>query len=147
MNNKWINYLIAMVVIIIGGFVLFNLAFLSLGIMSDFNNIELDSLVIFGGYLISLIVLFGIAKYALSANLAKDTIIATLLTLPLMVIIVSIGIRMHLQPDYLIIGVCALVFLPIIIVMQRLKLSWVYWLACGYVMALGLLIMIFDIQI
>jgi len=147
MNNKWINYMFPVVVIIIGGFVLFNLAFMSLGIFFDLNNIELDSLLLFGGYLVSAIVLFGITRYFLPKKEAKDTIIATLLTLPLMVIIVSIGIRMHLQPDYLIIGLCALVFLPIIIAIKRLKLSWVYWLACGYVIILGLLIMIFDIQI
>lgn len=146
---------IAVLAVLVGGFVLFNLAFMLYALMVNLPEIlagnpaewvasALPALM----WTLGLAVLIGVAVWNLvEKKLRWPTIWATLLTVPLMAILVSIGIALYGQSDLVIALVGGAVILPLIGVCLWKKWPWVYLLAVVYAGVLGLVIMLFDVQI
>jgi hypothetical protein len=147
--------IVAVLAILVGGFVLFNLAFMvyALGvnwpqIMTGNSAAWVASALPALGITIGMAILIGIAVWVLvEKKLRKPTLYATLLTVPLMTLLVWIGITLYGQSDLVIAMAGAAVILPILAVCLWKKLPWVYPLAVTYVGVLGILIMVFDVQI
>ncbi len=154
-SKTLLSPLIAGVAVLAGGFVLFNLAFMVYAMIVNLPEIlagnpaewvasALPALVL----TISLAVLIGIAVWFLvDKKLRKPTIMATLLTVPLMAILVWIGIALYGQSDLVIALAGAAVLIPVLGFCVWKKVPWVYLLAVAYVGVLGIVIMLFDVQI
>lgn len=156
---KTTNYLyssiVAVVAVLAGGFMLFNLAFVLYALLFSLPSLlsgqtenwvgsALPAMLVSGGLAIVLGLLVWVV---VDKKLRKPTIYATLLTVPLMAILVFLGIGMHGQPDWLIGLVGALMILPILGYCVWKKVPWVYTLAVVYVAILGVIMMVFDVQI
>lgn len=154
--NKKINlgWILSILSIMCGGFLLFNIAFVGLalivnGIGMQGGNQEFDFLSTFIIFL-SYSAVFGILMFGLKKLLSKvefKTILnATFLTLVLMASLVLIGIMFH-DNSLLIVIVGLLFMIPILIWMISKKLHYWYLFSWSFVMVLGALIYFFDIQI
>lgn len=146
MLKKTLAPIVSALTVLGGGFILFNLAFLIVALMVP-DNWKLQGLLVTAGYALAAIVLFVLLKWALDKQAFKHTLWATLLTLPLMTVLVLIGIALYGQSDLVIFAVGAVVLIPVYVILIRKKLPWVYWLAVVYITVLGLIIGMFDIQI
>ena len=147
---------ISIIMIVAGGYLLFNLAFLLFALivnttmqMSGQSDTDpppgiLARLLGYTG--IGLLTYLGL-KYFSNHSQLKHTLRATFLTLPLMALLVSIGIAFHQQADAIILGIGAVVMIPVLIYLYAKKLPWMYWLATFYVAALGVIVIIKNIQI
>ena len=147
--------LMASVAVLAGGFVLFNLAFVLYALVVSLPQILSGETiewvasalpVILGTTGLSLLI--GLAVwYLVDKRLRKDAILASLLTVPLMAILVFIGIVLYGQSDVVIAAIGALVILPLLAYCLWKKVPWVYTLAVLYVGILGVVIMVIDVQI
>lgn len=153
-TRKTLGWLLPILSIMFGGFLLFNIAFVGFallinglrmqGIDSDFNI--MNNLLIFLGYSAALgLLIFGVYKNFDKVEF-KIIMKATFLTLLLMATLVMIGILFHDNSTMIIIVSLALM-IPILIWMISKKLHIWYFFSWSFVMVLGALIYIFDIQI
>lgn len=151
----WLSSIIMIVAVLAGGFHLFNLAFVLYALLISLPRLlsgqtvnwvgsALPAMLVSGGLAI---VLGLLVWFVVDKKLRKPTILATLLTVPLMAILVFLGIGMYEQPDWLIALVGALIILPILGYCLWKKVPWVYTLAVVYVAILGVIIMVFDVQL
>jgi hypothetical protein len=85
--------------------------------------------------------------FLVEKKLRQHTINATLLTVPLMAILVFLGIGLYGQSDLVIAVAGAAVIVPILGFCIWKKVPWVYTLAVVYVGILGIVMMLFDVQI
>lgn len=154
-TNSLLSPIIAAIAVLAGGFLLFNLAFVLYALLISLPSLlsgqtenwvgsALPAMLVSGGLAI---VLGLLVWYVVEKKLRKSTILAMLLTVPLMAILVFLGIGMYGQPDWLIGLVGALFILPILGYCVWKKVPWVYTLAVVYVAILGGIIMVFDVQI
>jgi hypothetical protein len=148
------GWIVSAILIMFGGFVLFNLAFVILGVLANGFEIFADAtgevsreMLLLALFVGSVIIVAIIAKFILSKEQLKHTLFAMLLTLPLMVIIVMIGIALYGQSDFVILLAGGAVIIPVLLLMIKKKVNWTYMFATVYVACLGLLIMIFNIEI
>lgn len=146
MLKKTFTPIVSALSVLGGGFILFNLGFLLLALMVP-ENWKLQGFLVTAGYALAALAVFVLMKWALDKQAFKHTLWATLLTLPLMAVLVMIGIALYGQSDMVIYAVGAVVLIPVYVILYRRKLPWVYWLAVIYVTVLGLIIGMFDIQI
>ncbi|NMB04099.1 MAG: hypothetical protein GX978_06050 [Tissierellia bacterium] len=146
---------ISIIMIVVGGYLLFNLAFLLFALivnttmqMSGQSDTDPPGILarLLGYTGIGLLTYLGL-KYFSNHSQLKHTLRATFLTLPLMALLVSIGIAFHQQADAIILGIGAVVMIPVLIYLYAKKLPWMYWLATFYVAALGVIVIIKNIQI
>lgn len=140
-------------IIVIGGFLLFNLAFVLAALVINvtariFNMAHITQMKNpYGiGRIIYLIVIWLLSWLVLKSKL-KDIIKATFLIMPLMVSLVMIGISLYEQSHWMIFGVSTLVISSVLIYLYMKKLPWLYFFSTFYVAILGLCIMIFNLQI
>lgn len=148
--KPWQKNALSALTIVLGGFVLFNLAFLlaSFVIISSMRIMGMPqdaappflSKVLY--LILILLISFGIFKSKLN-TLVK----ATFLTMPLMVLHVLIGLTLYPQSQLLIALIGALILIAVLFYLYKRKLSWQYYFATFYVAILGLCIMLFRIQI
>lgn len=148
--KNWHKNVLSSFVIILGGFVLFNVAFLfaafvintSQGIMGMPQNAAPHLL----SKALYLILIFTISWFILKSKL-NTLIKATYLTMPLIVVLVTVGLLLYQLPKSLIAIMGALIISVVILYLYKRKLSWQYYFAAFYVEVLGLYIMIFNIEI
>ncbi len=148
--KQWQKNLLSILVIIVGGFILFNLAFIltalvvraTMLVMKVPENMPPPYI---GRYITLILIL--IMSYMVFRSHLNDTIKATFLTMPLMVILVMIGISLYGQAQWVIYGVGALVIIAVILYLYKKKVSWLYYFATFYVAALGIYIMISGMDI
>jgi hypothetical protein len=148
------GWLLSILSIMFGGFLLFNIAFVGLALVinglrmqgGDQNFDFTSTLLIFLGYSAAFgILMFGLKKL-LSKVEFKTILNATFLTLVLMASLVLIGIMFH--DNSLLIVIVSLIFMiPILIFMISKKLHYWYIFSWSFVLVLGALIYFFDIQI
>ena len=154
-TNSLLSPIIAALAVLAGGFHLFNLAFVLYALLISLPSLlngqtenwvssALPAMLVSGGLAI---VLGLLVWFVVDKKLRKPTILATLLTVPLMAILVFLGIGMYGQSDWLIALVGALIILPILGYCVRKKVPGVYTLAVVYVAILGVIVMVFDVQI
>lgn len=148
--KKSLKNLMSILVIVLGGFVLFNLAFIlaalfingAMRIVGTTNS----PLPHFFSRVLYLVVIFLISLGVFKSK-ANTLVKATYLTMPLMIILVFLGMVLYGQPILLIIAICGLIISMVLLYLYKKNLSWHYYFATLYVAILGLCIMIFNIQI
>lgn len=145
--QKNIAYII---VIVIGGFIHLNLAFLLAALVINATNrfmlmtqSEVSPVV---GRILYLILICLISWFVLRSRL-KDIIKAAFFTMPQMVILVMVGISLYQQSKWLIAGVGAVIIFAILFYLYKKKLSWLYFFSVFYVSVLALCVMIFNVPI
>jgi cation transport ATPase len=137
-------------VIVIGGFILFNLAFLlaflviksTMGILGVAENAP-PPMVSRALYL----TLVCLMSWFVFRSRLNRLLKATYLTMPLMVMLVVTGISLYGQSKWLIAGVGAAIIFTVLYYFYKKKLSWQYFFAVFYVSLVALWNMIFDVQI
>ena len=141
-RQPYLNLLRA-ALIVGGGFILFNAAFLIAAFVINTTRSVVGRS---GSILLLLLVIFLIfAGVALSR--ADDTIKATFLTMPLMTVLVLLGAQLSNQPSWMAIGISALVLAGTGVYVYLKKLTWPYYFAIIYVAVIGLCIVLFGIEI
>lgn len=148
--KAWQKNILSMVVVVVGGFILFNLAFIltalvvraTMLVMKVPENMPPPYI---GRYIT--VVLILIMSYMVFRSRLNDTIKATFLTMPLMVILVMIGLSLYGQAQWIIYAVGAVVTFAVIFYLYKKKLSWLYYFSTLYVAVLGLYIMISGMDI
>lgn len=141
-KQPYLNLLNALV-IIGGGFILFNGAFMLAALVINSTaglfGRELGSLLFLG----LILLIFG----GVAISKFNDTIKATFFTMPLMTILVMIGIWFYQRPLWVPIGVSALVLSLATGFVYFKKLGWQYYFAIVYVAVLGLYIVLMGVEI
>lgn len=148
--KTWHKNILSMLTIMIGGFILFNAAFLlaafviinSMKIMGMSENAAPP----FTGKVLYLILIFLISFGILKSKL-NTLIKATYFTMPLMVVIVMVGILFYQQTKLFVIAIGALIIGSVLLYLYKKKLPWQYYFATLYVAVLGICIVAFNIQI
>jgi len=142
--------ILSVLVIIVGGFILFNLAFLlaafvintTIRVLGMAQN-EAPPIV---GRVLYLLLIFLISWLVFRSRL-NDIIKATFLTMPLMVILVMVGISLYQQSKWMIAGMGAVIICAVLSYFYKKKLSWLYYFSTFYVVVLALCVMLFNVQI
>lgn len=148
--KPWQKNLLSIIIIIIGGFALFNFAFIltalvvraTMIVMRTPENMPPPYI---GRYITVILIL--IISYIVFKSRLNDTIKATYLTMPLMVILVMIGISLYGQSQWIIYGVGTIVIFATVFYIFKKKLPWLYYFSVLYVATLGLYIMISGMDI
>ena len=146
----WQKNILSALVIIAGGFILFNLAFIlaalvinaTISVLGMPQN-EAPHII---GRVVYLLLIFLISWFVLRSRL-NGTIKATFLTMPLMVILVLTGISLYQQSKWIITGIGALIICMVILYLHKKKLSWLYYFSAFYVSALALYILLSGMDI
>ena len=142
--------ILSILVIIAGGFVLFNVAFLLYALvinstMSVLKITQKEAPPIIGR-LLYLFIIFLISWFVFRSRL-NDLIKAVFLTMPLMVTFIIMGIILYEKSKWIIIGIGAVIVFGILSFLYKKKLSWLYYFSTFYVVFLGLYVMMFNVQI
>jgi hypothetical protein len=148
--KPWQQNVLSAIVIIVAGYILFNLAFLLAALV--INGITLLTGGSFeqapkpyatGVYLLLIAVISWLVFRSKLSHLVK----ATYMTMPLMVALVYTGILLYQQPMWVPIGVGAVIVGAVLFFIYRRKLPWLYYFATLYVAAMGLFIVLGGIEI
>ena len=137
-------------VIIIGGFALFNIAFLLAALVINATmrvlgmaQHEAPSMV---GRVLFLILIILSSWFVFRSKL-KDLIKATFLTMPLMVVLVMAGISLYQQARWMVAGIGAVFIFSVLYYLYKKKLSWLYYFSTFYVAIVALCVMLFNVEI
>ncbi|MDX9809446.1 MAG: hypothetical protein RBT04_04795 [Sphaerochaetaceae bacterium] len=148
--KNWPKQILTSGIMLAGGFVLFNAAFLLFaGIFWAMEALSESTGKLFNpstSRLLAYLCIMIISGLILSSRL-KVIVKATILELPLMVTLVMAGIYFYGKPIYLLILFCAAIIAVVVAYIMYRKLSWQYYFAVASVTVLGVCIMIFNIQI
>jgi hypothetical protein len=147
-EKKWVKPVLSMVCIILGGFVLFNVAFilaaLMMGTLARFDGTQ--GIPPAYGRIIFVILIFVISWFIFQSKL-NDLIKATYLTMPLMIVLVMIGIFSYQLSQWVVYILGGVVVAAVLYFIYLKKLSWLYYFATGFVVAVALYVMIAGIEI
>ncbi len=142
--------ILSVLVIVVGGLILFNLAFLLTALVTNavisFSGKEQFGAVHMIGRGLSVLLILLISWLVLRSHL-NDTIKATFLTMPLMVILVIIGISFYEQSKWVVAGIGALIICALIFYLYKKKLPWLYYFSTFYVAALALYVLLSGMDI
>ena len=149
-----LGIVVSILTIMLGGFVLFSLAFVLLGFLINGLEVFADStgevsreMLHLAGYVAIAIAIAVAAMFLLTKEQLKHTLLASMFALLLMVILVIIGIALYEQSDIVILLAGGVVIIPILILLYLKKANWTYIFATLYASALGILVMLFNIDI
>lgn len=141
---------LSVLVILVGGFILFNLAFLLAALVINATisvlGIAQNGAPHIVGRVLYLFLIFLISWFVFRSRL-NDIIKATFLTMPLMVILVMVGISLYQQSKWMIVGIGAVIICAVLSYLYKKKLSWLYYFSTFYVAVLALCVMLFNVQI
>lgn len=138
------NYLLPAIIIIIGGFILFNFAFILTAlviraIMLVMRTPENMPPPFFGRFVALFLIL--LISWLVFRSRINHTIKATVLTMPLMTILVLSGLFLYSMPQWTVYLAGAAIILAVLFFLYKKKLPWVYYFATLFVAALGIFIM------
>ena len=154
-NNHLFGYILPAIVIMAGGFVLFNFAFVVFALIVNLSismlGMDPQSAPpilsrLFGFFTLIVITWLGF-KINFKSETVKHTLRATWITMPLMAVLVAIGVALNQQPQWMILLTGALAVAPSLFYVWRLKLPWMYHFAIIYVTILALYIMFSGLDI
>lgn len=146
--KSWQKNVLSIIFVVVIGFVLFNIAFLLASVVIN----TVDRIV--GrqgetpqiGLYIFLVIILIISWFIFRSRL-NDLIKATYLALPLMTVLLLEGILLYTQPQWLTLLVGAAIIGAVLFYLIKKKLSWLYYFSTFYVLVLGIIIAIFNIEI
>jgi hypothetical protein len=148
--RPWQRNSLSVLVIAVGAYVLLLAAFLVYALLINgaisLFNLPDGGLVHPIGRIVLTILLY-LATWAVLRSALPVLVKATALTLPLMVTVVMAGIFLHAQPLLVNIFAGALIIGAVAVYLSVKKLSWKYWFATGYVAALALAMVVFQVEI
>ncbi|MEW6173205.1 MAG: hypothetical protein AB1510_09105 [Bacillota bacterium] len=150
-ENIVIRNIVYVAIILVGGFALFNAAFmlaaivvnginLLLRLSSDSQPPTIYSILVF-------ILLLLVASYFVFRSKLDDLIKATFLTMPLMSLLIAIGVSLYEQPKYVPISIGAVIIVALTGYFYIKKMPWMYYFAELYVAALAFFIVLTGIDI
>lgn len=149
-----LGIIVSMLTIMLGGFVLFNVSFVILALLSNGLEVFADTtgevsseMFQLGGYIALVLVIAVSAKFLVSKEQLKHTLLASMLALLLMIVLVMIGIALYEQSDIVILLAGGLVIIPLLIFLYLKKANWTYIFATVYASGLGILVMLINIEI
>lgn len=154
-NNHLLEYILPAILVMVGGFVLFNFAFIVFALIVNLSitllGVDPQSAPpilsrILGFSALIFITWVGF-KLRFKSETVKHTLRATMITMPLMAMLVAIGVMLNQQPQWMILLAGALVVVPVLYYVWRLKLPWMYHFAILYVAILALYIMFSGLDI
>ncbi len=143
-NRKNLKILSEMLGMMMGGFILFNIAFiLAFGVHTLVSITFIRQIVPWHyGY----IFIIGVLSWFVLKRNLNPFLKATYLTLPLMVGLVEIGLNFYSHPIW--VAVISLIFMSgALFLIIKKKLPWQFYFSVFYVSILGIVIMVFNIQI
>lgn len=152
--KTWQKNLLSVVVIMAGGFILFNLAFILAAVINQAFRIAAGLLGVnqseamnpmLWKYVYAIVILV-LSWFVLKSKL-NTLVKATYLTMPLMVLLILAGILLYQQPQWVPMSVGAVIVLAVILYLFKRKLSWQYYIATVYTAALALYIVLAGIEI
>lgn len=148
--KKWQKNVLSALVIMFGGFILFNAAFLLAAFVINASMSLMGMPQNAAPHVISRI-LYLVLIFLISLGIFKSKLNtlfkATYLTMPLMVILVFVGLVLYQQSTFLIAIIGGIIIGAVLLYIYKKKLSWQYYFATLYVAVLGLYIMIFNVEI
>jgi len=150
-KNPVIKNIVYAVIIVLGGFLLFNVAFMLAAVVINGINLMLRLSIdsqpptIFS--LVLFVLLLIVASYFVFRSKLDHLIKATFLTMPLMSLLISIGVLLYEQPRYVPISIGAVVIAALAGYFYKKKMPWIYYFAEIYVAALALYIVLTGIDI
>jgi hypothetical protein len=146
----WQKNVLSLIVIVGVGFILFNVAFVLAALVINGTSRMLGAdpqaappLV---GMAIYLVLILLLSWFVFRSKL-NDLVKATFLTMPLMVILMMVGVRIYQQSQWIIVGIGAAIVGAVIVYLYSKKLSWHYYFATVYVALLALMIMLTGMEI
>jgi hypothetical protein len=147
-GKAWFKNLLSVVCIVVGGFILFNAAFMlaalvirTLAYIDGSQGIPPAY-----GRIVFVILIFVISWFILRSKL-NDLIKATYLTMPLMVTLVMIGIFTFQLTELVVYLIGGIVIAAVLFYIYKKKLSWLYTFATVYVGSVALYIMLTGMEI
>lgn len=152
--KTWQKNVLSAVVIVAGGFLLWNIAFLiAYGVMFLVNTI-LTSIsgtdtaineMIWKYIFVALILLISLVVFL--PKKIPALIKTTYLTMPLMAVLIVEGIRFYEYSKWIPISIGAVIIAGAVFFIYMKKLSWLYYFATAYTGIVALIVVLFDIQI
>lgn len=148
--KNWHKKVLSSFVIILGGFILFNVALLLAAFVINTSQriigMPQNATPQFLSRALYLALIFIISFFVFKSRL-NVLIKATYFTMPLMVVLVMVGLLLYQQPKSLIAVIGTLIVSTVLFYLYKKKLSWQYYFATFYAAVLGLCIMLFNIEI
>ena len=144
------KYVLPMVVIVGGGFLLWNVAFMMLAGIAALERLVLKTEGMSSPYGVSraiYLVTILVITYLIFRTKVEDYIKATILTVPLISILVLIGMKCYTYPIWVSLLIGGGFLALIAFVSYLVKAKWVYYFATAYVGVIGLMIAVFQIEI
>lgn len=143
-NHRNLKVLSEMLAMMMGGFVLFNIAFILAFGVHTLVSITFMRQMLSWHYIY--IIFIGILSWFILKLNLNPFLKATYLTLPLMVMLVEIGLNLYEYPFW--VAVISFIFMSgTLFVIMKKKLPWQFYFSVFYVAILGIVIMVFNIQI
>lgn len=155
MNKKTlISWLLVIISIVFGGFILFNITFLTLALIIQTFRLQgnpqefnfLQTFLSLLGYLLLIFILIYSLKKSLNVREFKIAFKATFLTVPLMLSLVMFGILFY-DNQLLILLISLGLMIPILLWMIIRKVHPWYYLSWTFVSVCAMVIYFLDIQI
>jgi hypothetical protein len=147
-EKTWFKPVLSMLCIVAGGFILFNVAFmlaaLTMGALARIDGTQ--GIPPAYGRIIFVILIFILSWFIFRSKL-NDLFKATYLTMPLMIALVMIGIFSFQLSQWVVYILGGVVVAAVLYFIYLKKLSWLYYFATGYVVAVALFVMIAGIEI
>ncbi len=150
----WQKNILSALTILVGGFVLFNVAFLLAFIVYRIYGIVVMSIMDNGGnaraihfswhYLYIVIVL--ILSWFILRRQLTDLVKATFFTMPLIVVLTEVGIQFYQWP-FLVWGVSIFIVSTVLLYLYKMKCSWLYYFATIYVVMVEVFVILSGIEI
>ena len=149
--KMWQQNVLSALIIAVGGFVLWNIAFILAALvmrvyMMVIGSFEASGSAMLWKYLLLIVVLL-ISFFILRAKKLKTLIKATYLTMPLMVLLILIGIQFWQQPKWVPITLGGAIVIIILFYLYKKKLTWQYYFATIFTASTALFVVLADIQI
>ena len=149
--KNWQRNSLSVIIIIVGGFILWNVTFLLAALVMQVYRFLIGSFEQEGSAMAwkyaYLIVVLLISWFVFRTKRFNTIVKSTYLTMPLMVMLILAGVQFYQQPKWVPISVGALITLSVFLSLHKMKLSWHYYFASIYTAAMALYVVLADIQI
>ena len=152
--KTWQKNLLSALIITVGGFLLFNAAFILAAAVHQVCSLIVRLIagrddfavnLMFWQYLFILVVL--VISWFIFKSKWKTLIKATYLTMPLMVLLVFAGIRFYEQPQWVPIGIGIILIGAVMFYLYKKKLPWQYYYATIFTGIVALVVVLAEIEI
>jgi hypothetical protein len=155
--KPWVKNVLYGLAIIAGGFVLFNVAFMLASlvmlaynavarlIFGDLNTAPQE--LRFSWIYVYLVLVLVLSWFFLRWKRPNDLLKAIYLTMPLMVLLMTIGIALYTIPQWVMAIIGCLILGGVMLYLYKTKRSWVYYFSSIYVGVLALYVMLSGMQI